>query len=451
MEHMNEDKPAAVVGLETERPKQAGEAHARWGWVERSVWTERMLLRLEQSQEQTVWFSLWDKVWAEDNLHQACLEVVLNKGSAGVDGQSTTALSQGWKEEFPKLQQQLREGSYQPQAARRVWIPKPGTDEKRPLGIPAVRDRVVQAALKHVMEPIFERDFAAQSYGFRPGKRAQDALSRVEELLRQGKQWIVDADLKGYFDTIPQDKLMGLIRKRIRDGRVLGLVEQFLKAGVIDQGQWSASDSGTPQGGVISPLLANIYLNPLDHLMERKGWQMVRYADDFVVVCETEEQAKAALEEIAQWVKDAGLTLHPTKTRIVHAAGKGGFDFLGYHFERYGEGVGRKWPRKKSVDKLRETLRPRLRRMQDGSMEEIIARINPVLKGWWAYFKKSLPGALESIDGWVRMRLRSIQRRRDKRRGMAYGADHHRYPNRWFAERGLFTLAGGSVRTQQSH
>jgi RNA-directed DNA polymerase len=157
-----------------------------------------------------------------------------------VDGQSTTALSQGWKEEYPKLQQQLREGSYQPQAARRVWIPKPGTDEKRPLGIPAVRDRVVQAALKHVMEPIFERDFAAQSYGFRPGKRAQDALSRVEALLRQGKQWIVDADLKGYFDTIPQDKLMGLIRKRIQDGRVLGLVEQFLKAGIMDQGQWSA-------------------------------------------------------------------------------------------------------------------------------------------------------------------------------------------------------------------
>jgi RNA-directed DNA polymerase len=185
--------------------------------------------------------------------------------------------------------------------------------------------------------------------------------------------------------------------------------------------------------------------------MEGKGWQMVRYADDFVVMSETEEQAKAALEEIAKWVKEAGLTLHPTKTRIVHAAGKGGFDFLGYHFERYGDGVGRKWPRKKSVDKLRETLRPRLRRMQDGSMEEIIARINPVLRGWWAYFKESLPSALENIDGWVRMRLRSIQRRRDKRRGMAYGADHHRYPNRWFAERGLFTLAGGTVRRQQSH
>lgn len=442
---MNEDKPATVDGLETGRPKQAGETPARWAWVERSVWTGRMLERLDQSQEQTVWFSLWDKVWAEDNLHQACLEVVLNKGSAGVDGQSTTALSQGWREDFPKLQQQLREGSYQPLAARRVWIPKPGTDEKRPLGIPAVRDRVVQAALKHVMEPIFERDFAAQSYGFRPGKRAQDALKRVEELLRQGRQWVVDADLKSYFDTIPQDKLMGLLRRRIQDGRVLGLVEQFLKAGVMDQGRWSASDSGTPQGGVISPLLANIYLDPLDHLMEQRGWQMVRYADDFVVMCRTEEEARVTLGEIAQWVKEAGLILHPTKTRIVHAAGRGGFDFLGYHFERYGDGVGRKWPRQKSVARLRETLRPRLRRMQDGSMEEIIARINPVLRGWWAYFKDSLPCALESIDGWVRMRLRSIQRRRDKRPGMAYGPDHQRYPNRWFAERSLFTLARGTA------
>lgn len=449
MEHTTENKPARVVGLETGRPKQAGETQARWAWVERSVWTGRMLLRLEQSQEQTVWYSLWDKVWAEGNLHQACLEVVLNKGSAGVDGQSTTALSQSWRADFPKLQQQLRQGSYQPMAARRVWIPKPGTNEKRPLGIPAVRDRVVQAALKHVIEPIFERDFAVQSYGFRPGKGAQDALRRVEELLREGKQWIVDADLKGYFDTIPQDKLMGLLGQRIQDGRVLALVEQFLKAGVMDQGRWSASDSGTPQGGVISPLLANIYLNPLDHLMEQRGWQMVRYADDFVVLCEKEEQAKAVLEEIAQWVREAGLTLHPTKTRIVHAAGQGGFDFLGYHFERYGDGVGRKWPRRKSVDKLRETLRPRLRRMQNGSMEEIIARINPVLRGWWAYFKESLPSALETIDGWIRMRLRSIQRQRDKRQGMACGADHHRYPNLWFAERGLFTLATGTACRKQ--
>jgi len=262
---MNENQPATVVGTGASPafPKQAGEAPARWAWVERCIWTERRLKRLDEGQEQTVWFSLWDKVWRSDNLDQAILGVILNRGSAGVDGQTTEQLKRDWTPQRDQLQQELSAGSYRPQPARRVWIPKLGSAELRPLGIPAVRDRVVQTALRAVLEPICERDFAEQSYGFRPGRGCLQALERVEGLLQSGHTWIVDADLKAYFDTIPRDRLLAKGRERIADGKVLRRLEQYLAAGVMASGKdWQPSDQGTPQGAVISPLLANLYLNP---------------------------------------------------------------------------------------------------------------------------------------------------------------------------------------------
>ncbi len=448
-----EKQPARVewAGKTPAFPKQAGETQAPWAWVERSVWTERMLNRLEPSQEQTVWFSLWDKVWNSDNLSQAMLEVIVKAGSGGVDGQSTKQISENWTQEQERLQAELRHGRYRPQPARRVWIPKPGSNEQRPLGVPAVRDRVVQTVLRHVLEPIFEREFAVHSYGFRPGRSALDALRRVEELLQEGHTWIVDLDFKSYFDTIPHQRLMEIIRRRVVDGKVLELLEAYLRAGVLETGkQWQATEQGTPQGSVISPLLSNIYLNPLDQQMAQQGYEMVRYADDLVVCCRTEAQAQKALADITVWTQAAGLTLHPTKTRIVDAVQKGGFDFLGYHFERYRESGGLKWPRPKSRNKLRDSLRGKLRRGRSGSIQDIAVEINPVLKGWYGYFKYSAASALLDADKWVRTRIRHILRRRHKRRGMAKGRERSEYPNHWFEAQGLFSLTTAQAQWIQS-
>jgi RNA-directed DNA polymerase len=410
-----------------------------------------MLKRLEQSQEQTVWYSLWDKVWQQENLNQAILEVVLNRGSAGVDGQSTGQLAQDWTRQSEQLQQELRTGSYRPQPALRGWIPKLGSNELRPLGIPAVRDRIVQKALLAVLEPIFERDFAEQSYGFRPGRGCLGALERVETLLQSGQTWVVDADLKSYFDTIPHERLMAQMEKRIADGRVLELLRKYLKAGVMTTGQgWEPSEQGTPQGAVISPLLANMYLNPLDHQMAKAGYQMVRYADDFVVCAGTSEQARAALTMIEEWVREAGLTLHPTKTRIINAAERGGFDFLGYHFEQYRHGGGKKWPRQKSQKKLRESLRQKLPRGRSGSLSQIVVELNPILRGWYRYFRYSLPAAMQRVDEWTRERIRHILRRRHKRRGMVKGRERTEYPIEWFATQGLFSLQNAQAQWLQS-
>lgn len=419
--------------------------------MERRVWTERRLKRLETSQEQTVWYSLWDKVWQPDNLARAILEGIGNRGSAGVDGQTTQQFKADWTCPQEQLGQELRSGRYRPQPARRAWIPKMGSAELRPLGMPAVRDPVVQTALRAVLEPIFEREFAGQSHGFRPGRGSLQALQRVESLLQSGHMRVVDADLKSYFDTIPRQPLLQLVGQRIADGKMMELLERYLKAGVMASAkEWQPSEQGTPQGAVISPLLANLYLNPLDHEMARKGCQMVRHADDFVVCARTEEEAQKALAEIAQWVKTAGLTLPPAKTRIVNAAEKGGFDFLGYHFEQYRESGGKKWPRQKSQQKLRENLRAKLTRGRSGSLPQIMAELNPSLRGWYGYFKYSLPSAMQRVDEWVRERTRHIIRRRHKRRGMVKGRERTEYPNAWFAAQGLFSLKAAQAQWLQS-
>jgi RNA-directed DNA polymerase len=438
MNQNDEQPPAPVPRASAAQQVGAARDHDRWWWVERHVWTERMLTRLTSGESaDRVWFRLWDKTYAPANLQSAFEKVMSKGGCAGADQQTVAHFGRQAEAELAWLHAQLRDGKYRPQPVRRAWIPKPGSNEQRPLGIPAVRDRIVQGALRHVLEPIFEPEFAEQSYGFRPGRGAKDALRRVDRLLKAGHDWVVDADLKSYFDTIPHDRLLALVKARVADGPVLALVESFLRAGVLETAKgWHPTERGTPQGGVISPLLANLYLNPFDHEMAGAGWELVRYADDFVILCRSEAEAQAALSQVRDWMHGAGLELHPEKTRIVNAKQPGGFDFLGYHFER-----GMKWPRAKSLKQLKERVRAKTPRLNGGSLKAIVTDVNRTLRGWYGYYQHSQASVFSNLDGYVRRRLRSLL---EKRRGytrQGLGQAHHRWPNAWFAQQGLLSLA----------
>lgn len=439
--NMSDDERARAARVTgATQPKQAAATQDQWFWVGHGAWTERMRTRLAQSGPTTIWFALWDKVISKENVQAAYWSVWRNGGAAGVDGQTVEQFNEQEEVQLARLREELRTKSYRRQPASRVWIPKPGSTEKRPLGVPAVRDRTVEAALKAVIEPIFEHDFAEQSYGFRPGRGCSQALERVGALLKAGHQWCVDLDFRSYFDTIPHERLLGRVQQRIADGSVLALLEQCLKAGVLEQMKgWQPTERGTPQGAVISPLLANLYLNPLDHQMVSRGWEMVRYADDLVVLCRTQEEAEQALNYVRAWSQEAGLTVHPTKTRIVNIQSEG-FDFLGWHFRGPS-----KWPRSKSLDKLRDRLRPLSGRNNGQSLGAIIAKVNPILRGWHGYFRASHPAHLRVPDGWLRRRLRAVLRKRQKRPGQGRSKeDHRRWSNRWFAAQGLFSLEHGS-------
>lgn len=421
------------------RPKATGETKReplRLSLGSSAVWTERMLATLERGITGGKWHSLIDKVWDINNLQMAAWAVIHRDGSAGVDGESCEALEAHLVEITSTLSHRLRENGYAPKPVKRVWIPKVGTSEKRPLGIPVVQDRVVQTALLYVLEPIFEREFSEHSYGFRPERNAQQAIERVQKLLHEGHVWVVDADLKGYFDSIPQERLLDLVAQKVADGRVLGLLKQYLQQGVMDSAKgWQPTEQGTPQGAVISPLLANIYLDPLDHSMAAEGWEMTRYADDFIVQCRSQAEAQRVIEQLKAWVNGVGLTLHPQKTRIVDASQPGGFDFLGWHLER-----GWKWPREKSEQRLRENVRQQTRRTDGRAMSEVIAALNRRLKGWANYFHGGNGDVYTRLDQWIRMRLRSVQRKRDRRKGRGRGYDHNRYPNVYWADLGLISL-----------
>jgi RNA-directed DNA polymerase len=414
-------------------------------WVEPTVWTERMLAALEKGVKGGKWFSLIDKVHPERTLKAAFSQVAANKGAAGVDHVSISMFESHLDEELRRLSDQLRNGTYCPQLIRRHYVPKPGTQEKRPLGIPTVRDRVVQTALRMAIEPIFEHEFAEHSYGFRPKRGCKDALRRVDELLKTGFTYIVDADLKSYFDTIPHDHLMALVGQRVSDGRMLTLIEMFLKQGVLDDMREWTPETGSPQGAVISPLLSNIYLDPLDQQMAKAGFEMVRYADDLVILCRSPEEASQALAMVQDWTAAAGLTLHPTKTRIVNAK-EDAFEFLGYRFEK----SGKRYPRAKSLKKLKDTIRATTKRTSGKCLRAIIGSLNPTLHGWFGYFKHSYKTTFESVDGYIRMRLRSILRKRLGLDGRGRGADHHRWPNAFFAKQGLYSLQAAHALACQS-
>jgi RNA-directed DNA polymerase len=426
-----EQPPSAVP----EKAQQEGAIRARWAWVEPEVWTERMLATLETGIEGGKWFRLIDKVWSPKNLAGAMRKVVAKGGSAGIDQQRVSQVAKHPEQTIQALEQELRTEQYRPQAVKRVWIPKPGSQEQRPIGVPTVRDRIVQGAVLQVIEPIYEREFAEHSYGFRPGKGCKEALRRVDELLKGGYHWVVDADLKSYFD-IPHQGLMERIGEKIADSRVLNLIKRMLQAGVMDSMKgWQPTKQGSPQGAVISPMLSNIYLNGLDWQMARNGLEMVRYADDFVVLCTNQEQAREALEQIRQWVEENGLKLHPSKTRLVDASQRGGFDFLGYHFEG-----GTKWPRKKSRDKLKDTIRSKTRRSSGRSIKTICEDLNRSLRGWFGYFKHSPPHVHAAIDAYVRGRLRSTLRKQTKGKGRARKREQIRWPNSYFTAVGLYSL-----------
>lgn len=404
-----------------------------------------MLTALEQGVKGGKWFSLIDKVYAAANLTRAFARVKANGGAAGVDHQTVERYERQLSANQEKLASQLQDGSYRPQAVRRVWINKPGTKERRPLGIPTVRDRVAETALRNVLEPIFERDFAAQSYGFRPRRGTKQALRRVDGLLKAGYTWVVDADLKSYFDSIPHERLLARVQEKVSDGRVIKLLKFYLEQGVMEGlARWTPTE-GTPQGAVISPLLSNIYLDPLDHLMAARGVEMVRYADDFVILCRTETEARQALAWVQEWTEENGLTLHPEKTRLVDATIRGGFDFLGYHFER-----GYRWPRRKSIKKLRDTIRRQTQRTNGQALTVIVQELNQTLRGWFEYFKHSHATTFRQQDSWIRMRLRSILRKRHHLSGRGRGADHQRWPNAYFAKHGLLSLSNAHALLSQS-
>jgi RNA-directed DNA polymerase len=395
-----------------------------------------MLEALEKGVQGGVWFSLIDKVYRPKTLAAAWRRVRAAGGAAGSDRQSLKAFESRLDINLAKLQEELELATYQPRPIRRTYIDKPGSKEKRPLGIPAVRDRVVQTALKMVLEPIFEWEFMPTSFGFRPGQGCKDALRRVEGLMRAGYTWVIDADLKHYFETIPHERLMNEIKRRIADSRILDLIEGFLKQQILEDLRYWTPEKGTPQGAVISPLLSNIYLHEVDKQVRLAGYEMVRYADDFVILCRSQQEAKAALARVSELVDERGLSLHADKTSVVatHEVGQG-FDFLGYHFEN-----GTRWPRKKSLKKFKDAIRSKTRRSNGRSIAAIIRGVNQTSIGWYGYFKHSNWKTFRPLDGWIRRRLRSILRRYDKKKGIARGKDNIRWPNQYFRDLGYFSL-----------
>ena len=422
-------------------------AEARDGsWADASVWTERMVSALENGVKGGRWYSLMDKVYAPATLSAAWERVRVNDGAAGVDSQSIERFEARAERYLAELSTAMREGSYRPQPIRRVEIPK-GDGRTRPLGIPTVKDRIVQTAVKFVLEPIFEATFRPTSYGFRPGRGCRDALREVAQLIEDGHAFVVDADFESYFDTIPHERLMQRIEERISDGRILGLVRGWLGQDIMQGLQRWTPTEGTPQGAVISPLLANIYLHPLDNLMAARGYRMVRYADDFVVLCKSREQADAALAEIRAWVADNGLRLHPDKTRVGDCRQAGeGFDFLGYRFE-----AGRRFVRKKSLDRLKDKIRDKTRRTRGDSLARIIDDLNPTLRGWFAYFKHAHPRTFIVLDKFIRRRLRSLLRKQEKRPGFGRcQADHQRWTIAFFAQAGLLALHTARLNARYS-
>jgi len=437
----------SVASAVPETAKQGAEGSGRdWSWVEASIWTERMLAALDNGVQGGCWFSLIDKVYRPATLQAAWRKVAANAGAAGVDGQSVARFAQRAEVYLEELGQALKAGTYVPQPVKRVEIPK-GPGQVRPLGIPTVKDRVVQTAMKMVMEPIFEREICDSSYGFRPRRSGKEALREVDRLLQAGYTHVVDADLAGYFDSIPHARLLARVGERISDGRLLRLLAAFLQQDVVQEARRWTPTGGTPQGAVISPLLANIYLHPLDQRLQECGYHVVRYADDFVVLCASADEARVALAEVAAWVQANGLTLHPEKTQVGDCRQQGqGFEFLGYRFE-----AGRRWVRRKSLQALRDRIRAKTGRSRGDSLVCIIADLNPLLRGWFNYFQHAHAPIFQTIDGFTRRRLRAILRTHVKRPGFGRDLrDSKQWPNHFFATCGLFTMVTAHALARQS-
>ena len=363
--------------------------------------------------------SLIDKVYKRKNLERAWEKVKANRGSGGVDGQSLESFAAQSDQQLDRLQSEMKDDLYQPQPVRQVQIPKAGKPgEFRTLGVPTIYDRVCQQALLNRLEPIFEPVFDDANFGYRRGRSTKDAMRKVWKEIQSGREWIVDADLKDFFGSVDHKKLLTLIAQRVADGRVLRLIGAMLTAGSYGNGQLFPSERGTPQGSVVSPLLSNILLTPFDQEMRRKGFQLTRFADDWVITCKSEAEARAAIAAALRILKELGVELHPQKTRIVHV--QHGFEFLGYKVKRGKQlrlseskirstaksGALYAFPREKSIRRFMDQVRALTKRRVPLKTKELIERLNPILRGWGQYYKKAHVRKLfNRLNRWIVRRI----------------------------------------------
>lgn len=386
---------------------------------------------------------LYQNIYESDNLEISWKLVKSNRGAPGVDYEKIEKVKENWKEIRTKLQEQLREKKYAPQPAKRVYIPK-ANGKRRALGIPTIRDRIVQQALKMVIEPLLEPTFEDFSYGFRPGKSAKQALEQVDRILEEGKRWVIQIDLKQFFDNIPHEVIMDRLREYIEDEEVLKLTQMFLENGVLIENKIRYATTGTPQGGVISPLLANLVLDVLDKYAASHGNDgMVRYADDFVILCKTHRRAVHVYKEVLQVLNKLGLEINEEKSKITHSSER--FVFLGYEFGGggYYKGPGgtvrgKNWkrPSTKAIKAFKDKIRLLTRRQQPRNIKMLINKCNPAIRGWGNYFKEGYCKTLyKELDEWFRMRLRSFIHKKK-----SY-LDNYKYPNAYFKELGYVFLS----------
>lgn len=424
-----------------ELPYEANDCCRGLKWSLYPAWTEAMREALGKNRgPRRKWFSLIDRMWDPRQLRAGWERLNRRKQGqersrgAGVDGETVEQFAKRAQGEIRRLAEELREGRYRPRPVRRHWISKGRNRKGRPLGLPSTRDKVVQETLKALIEPIFEREFLEGSHGFRPKRSTETACRRLEGYLEEGYDWVVDADVRSCFDEIDHEKLLEEVNRRVADGKILKLIRSFLKAGVMEEMKVRKATTGTPQGGILSPLLANIFLHALDERMEAQGYRWVRYADDFRVLCRSRREAEAALKWIREVLTEMGLHLSQEKTRIVHL--EEGFDFLGWHYRG-----GQRWPREKSVRRLKTRIRDKTRRKRPGPMEQICQELEPLLRGWYNFYREgNSGGTMGQISRWGRRRLRSILHRRRKGRGIGKLHLNARWTKTHFAAWGYFDL-----------